>query len=203
MNFHLNIASEDEYNFPKIEFKKGDLLDSRVEAIVNPANKQPFLGFGSHISDKIRRCCGKNVIQERKQKGTINLGEAVITSGGASHFRHIIHAAVLNVFDMNPLFLLQLKQRTSDEVLRQSVRSSLDLAVKHEIHSLAFSAMGAGVGAMPIQKCAEIMLKEINDFLKETPDSGLEYIEFLFPKEQNVILFRDTFHNLLLNRDVR
>ena len=66
---------------PPIDIEQGDLLTCQVEAIVNPANTLPFLGLGSHISAAIRKRGGKQLIKERKQIGTIALGDAAITSG--------------------------------------------------------------------------------------------------------------------------
>jgi O-acetyl-ADP-ribose deacetylase (regulator of RNase III) len=62
-----------------IEIVNADIFSVKVEAIVNPANKQASLWFGSHINETIRTTAGKRVIAERKEKGNINLGEAVFT----------------------------------------------------------------------------------------------------------------------------
>jgi O-acetyl-ADP-ribose deacetylase (regulator of RNase III) len=92
----------------------------------------------------------------------ISLGEASVSSGGLLGCRFLIHAAVLDKYDFNPLFLLRLRQRTSDETLRKAVRSSLARAMELEIRSMAFSLMGAGIGGMPATKCATILIEEIS-----------------------------------------
>jgi O-acetyl-ADP-ribose deacetylase (regulator of RNase III) len=79
--------------------------------------------------------------------------------------KYIIHAAILELFDFNPLFLLKLKQRTQDEVLKNATINSLKIADKLKIASLAFSPMGAGIGAMKMEKCAKIMLLEMENFI--------------------------------------
>ena len=181
---------------PPIDIEQGDLLNCQVEAIVNPANRQSFLGLGSHISDAIRKRGGKQLIQERKQHGAIALGDAVITSGGDLPFRYIIHTAVLDMFDFNPLFLLKLHQRTSDKVLQQATKNALHLALKYKIRSLAFSPMGAGIGAMPMQKCAKVMLQTVYDFLEQDPDICMERIVFVVHKTQDVYIFEDAYNKI-------
>jgi O-acetyl-ADP-ribose deacetylase (regulator of RNase III) len=154
-----------------IEIVNADIFSVKVEAIVNPANKQASLWFGSHINDRIRKTAGKSVIKERKEKGDINLGDAVFTSGGNLPVKYIIHAAILDMFDFNPLFLLKLKQRTKDEVLKNATINSLKIADKLKIASLAFSPMGAGIGAMKMEKCAKIMLLEMVNFISSKTSS--------------------------------
>ena len=178
---------------PPIDIEQGDLLTAQVEAIVNPANTQSFLGLGSHISAAIRKRGGKKLIQQRQQIGTIARGDAVITTGGDLPFRYVIHAAILNMFDFNPLFLLKLRQRTSDEVLRRAIKNALNLALKNKIRSLAFSPMGAGIGAMPMQKCATIMLQTVYDFFGQDPDTFMERIVFVAHKEQDVRIFNEAY----------
>lgn len=152
------------------------VFDVNADAIVNPANRQPSLWFGSHINERIRKEAGKQVAVERKKKGTIRLGEAVVTSGGNLPFKYIVHAAVLSLYDFNPLFLLRLKQRTSDRVLQEATRNSLSLAAELPVESLVFSPMGAGIGAMPMEKCARIMLTEIMQFSQSGNEGRLRRV---------------------------
>jgi O-acetyl-ADP-ribose deacetylase (regulator of RNase III) len=149
------------------------LLDVKdVDALVVPANKQLTLGWGSHVAEAIAKRSGPTVAAEalrwaEQHLGArpgfgISLGEASVSSGGLLGCRFLIHAAVLDKYDFNPLFLLRLRQRTSDETLRKAVRSSLARAMELEIRSMAFSLMGAGIGGMPAAKCAAILIEEIS-----------------------------------------
>ena len=136
---------------------QSDLFDLPVEAIVNPANRQPELGWGSHVSEQIKARAGDRVQVEREAFGILELGDTVSTSAGTLPFRSILHAAVLDMYDFNPLFLLRLRQRTSDATLRQAMRTSLDLALHLNLRSVGYSLMGSGIGAMPEAKCARII----------------------------------------------
>ncbi len=161
-----------------IEILHLDVFEVQAEALVNPANRQPSFLFGSHVNERIRKKCGKEVIEERKRKGPIKLGEAVFTRGGNLPFKYIIHAAVLDMFDMNPLFLLRLKQRTDSSTLKNATRNSMLIAKELRIKSVVFTPMGAGIGGMAMEKCAKIMLPEIIRFSKDNPDHLLEKVKF-------------------------
>ena len=161
---------------PSVEIIKSDIFSVPADAIVNPANRQASLLLGSHVNEKIRKMAGKEVRDERKRKGTVSLGEAVFTKGGNLPFKYIIHAAVLDIFDLNPLFLLKLKHRTSQATLKNAVMNSILVAEKLTIDSMVFTPMGAGIGGMPVRKCAQVMLSEILRFSKKKPDHFLRKV---------------------------
>jgi O-acetyl-ADP-ribose deacetylase (regulator of RNase III) len=135
-----------------------------VPALVVPANKQLTLGWGSHVAEKVRKLAGPEVEREalaRHPRG-LALGGAVLTSAGRmKNFTHLIHAAVLDKYDLNPLFLLRLRERTSESTLRAATRNSLELARKEGLAGLVFTPMGAGIGGMKDDKCARIMTETI------------------------------------------
>lgn len=156
----------------RLEVFRGSLLDvPGVEALVVPANRQLTLGWGSHVAEDVARRAGAGVEAEAlrwaeehlgaKAGEGIALGEASVSSGGRLPCRHLIHAAVLDKYDFNPLFLLRLRQRTSDETLRKATQASLARVKELGLRSLAFSLMGAGIGGMPAGKCAAILVGEI------------------------------------------
>jgi O-acetyl-ADP-ribose deacetylase (regulator of RNase III) len=142
---------------------------NEARALVIPANRQLALGWGSHVAEKVRSLAGKEVEIEAlaQHPEGIEMGEAIVTTAGAmENFSHLIHAAVLDKYDFNPLFLLRLKMRTSPECLARAVRSSLQVASLSGLPSLVFTPMGSGIGGMPDMLCASIMLREILDFEK-------------------------------------
>ena len=65
----------------------------------------------------------------------------------------------------------------SEESVRSSVRNSFELAAANACRTLACPAVGAGVGGLSMQRCAEILLEEAHRHL-EQPDA-LEEIRFV------------------------
>jgi O-acetyl-ADP-ribose deacetylase (regulator of RNase III) len=137
----------------RIVVRQGDLTESACEAIVNAANTNLMLGAG--VAGAIRRKGGPQIQDECDRHGPIPLGEAAVTGGGQLKARYVIHAA-----GMHP------GGGVSEQSLRDSTRNSLRRATEKGIKSVAFPAIGTGVGGFPMDRCAQVMLEEIRDHLK-------------------------------------
>ena len=152
----------------KVVLQQGDLTEMDTDAIVNAANNDLKLGGG--LAGVIRRKAGDSIQRECNEIGTIPLGGAAITSAGKLKARHIIHAASM-----------QLGGLTTRHALRASTAHSLRIAAEKGLRTVAFPAIGTGIGGFPLSECAAIMLKEAVEHLK-TPTT-LEKIYFvLFDK---------------------
>jgi O-acetyl-ADP-ribose deacetylase (regulator of RNase III) len=153
----------------QIEIRQGDITEMDVDAIVNAANNDLQLGGG--LAGAIRRKGGPRIQEECNKIGAIPVGGAAITSGGSLKARYVIHAASM-----------QLGGGTSAQSLRSSTAHALRIAAQRGLRSIAFPAVGTGIGGFPLRECAEIMLREVAKHL-EGPTS-LEKITFvLFDKE--------------------
>ncbi len=150
-----------------ITIHTGDIFDVQADALVIPANTQPDLGWGSHISERVKGMAAPSVMEEREKAGTLSLGKAFLTSGEGTPFHCLVHAAVLDKYDFNPLFLLRLRQRTSDDTLISALRSVREIIEKKNIARTAVSAMGAGIGGMNYRKCVRITFGELKDMKAE------------------------------------
>lgn len=116
----------------------GDLLDQRVDAIVNTWNRNIipwWLLLPQGVSGAIKRRAGTAPFRELGQLGAIPLGGAVLTSAGRLPFRGIIHVAGIDML-----------WRASEHSIRMSVRNACVLAEQHRFASLAIPAIGAGSG---------------------------------------------------------
>ena len=90
-------------------------------------------------------------------QGPIPVGEAVVTSAGALKAKYVIHAAGMGQ-DL----------KTNEEKVRTATRNSLLRAEEKKMASLAFPAIGAGVGGLSTHVCAKAMLEETLEFLQES-----------------------------------
>jgi O-acetyl-ADP-ribose deacetylase (regulator of RNase III) len=152
----------------RIVLRQGDLTEVDADAIVNAANNDLQLGGG--LAGVIRRKAGDSVQRECNEIGTIPVGGAAITSAGKLRARHIIHAASM------PLGGL-----TTGQALRAATAHSLRIAAEKGLRTIAFPAIGTGIGGFPPSECAAIMLKEAAEHLKRP--TSLERIYFvLFDK---------------------
>ncbi len=131
----------------RIRVEEGDLTRVDVDAIVNAANTELLLGAG--VAGAIREGGGPSIQLECDRHGPVALGAAALTSAGQLPARYVIHAA-----GMQP------GSAPTEQSLRDSARHSLELAAEKGLRSIAFPALGTGVGGFPMQRCAEILLAE-------------------------------------------
>jgi O-acetyl-ADP-ribose deacetylase len=148
----------------KISLRQGDLTEADVDAIVNAANNDLMLGGG--VAGAIRVKGGPAIQQECDKIGTIPLGEAAITGAGLLRARHVIHAASM-----------RLGESTSEANLRAATRNSLMRANENSLKTIAFPAIGTGIAAFPLERCAQVMLEESRAHLSSP--TTLERVEFV------------------------
>jgi O-acetyl-ADP-ribose deacetylase (regulator of RNase III) len=132
----------------EIEVYKGDITQLELDALVNAANNRLWMGGG--VAGSLKRAGGKKIEAEAVKKGPIPVGEAVVTGAGKLKARYIIHAAVMGQ-DL----------QTDAEKIRQATSNSLLRADELGIKSIAFPAMGTGVGGFSLNECARIMIGEV------------------------------------------
>lgn len=161
----------------RIVLEEGDITDCHVDAIVNAANSALVLGSG--VAGAIDRKAGPVVAQECAAHGPIEVGGAALTSAGELPARYVIHAA-----GMAP------GGQVSVESLRATLRASLDLAARAGCRTLAIPAIGAGVGGLSLQVCAETSLDEVRRYVEARGGEGpLEEIRFVLFGEPAFRLF--------------
>ncbi|MDG2333629.1 MAG: macro domain-containing protein [Myxococcota bacterium] len=158
----------------RVVLLEGDLTDQSVDAIVNAANTSLVLGSG--VAGAIREKGGASIQAECDAQSPVQLGEAALTAAGQLPARFVIHAAGM------PL------GGSADEAsVAACVRASLALAAREGLLSIAFPAIGTGVGGLALQRCAEISLEEARIHLEgETP---LEEIRFVLMGEPSYRIF--------------
>ena len=148
----------------RITLIEGDITEQAVDAIVNAANTALVLGSG--VAGAIRAKGGPTIQQECDDHGPVGVGDAAVTGAGDLPARFVIHAAA-----MPP------GGQASEESVRSSVRRSFELASENGCTSLACPAVGAGVGGLSMQRCAEISIEEARAHLDGA--APLEEIRFV------------------------
>jgi O-acetyl-ADP-ribose deacetylase (regulator of RNase III) len=162
----------------------GDITTTDAEAIVNGANNDLVLGGG--VSGAIRRVAGPAVQEECFKIGTVPLGTAVVTTGGQLKAQWIIHAAV------NPLGLW-----ADPKSVRSATRSALKKAEEKKVKRLAFPAIGTGAGALPVERCADILIEEVMKHCANDQTS-LEEVMFVLYDEKPFAIFDERFRQKVL-----
>jgi O-acetyl-ADP-ribose deacetylase (regulator of RNase III) len=137
----------------ELELVEGDITELDTDAIVNAANSMLIMGGG--VAGAIRRKGGLSIQVECLKIGKTPVGGAAITTGGNLKAKHVIHA-------VSP----QMGEGDEDNKLKNATLNSLKLADKHNLESIAFPAISAGIFGFPIGRCSEIMLRTTIEYLK-------------------------------------
>ena len=150
-----------------IELIKGDITKMNTDAIVNAANEH--LAHGGGVAGAISRAGGRDIQNESndwiKKHGLVKTGSAAITSAGNLAAKYIIHA-------VGPI----MGSGDEDEKLKKATLSSLELADRYQLQSIAFPAISTGIFGYPLDRCANVMLNATIAYSKEK--TGLKRIVF-------------------------
>ena len=138
------------------EIVRNDIVNMKVDAIVNTANPRPIIGAGTDkaVHDK----AGARLLLARKEIGDIAIGEAAITPAFDLDANYVIHTA-------GPIWR---DGRSSEEaLLASSFKNSLRLAKEKECESIAFPLISTGSYGFPKPLALQIAVREISSFLIE------------------------------------
>lgn len=145
---------------PRLEFIRGDITEARVDAIVNAANSQ--LSIGSGVDGAIRHVGGEAIEQALADilanQPIVQPGNAVITTGGELHAKHVIHA-------VGPIWIDG--DYSEPNVLANCYKRSLQLAVANGVQTIAFPSISTGNYGYPPEEAAPIALKAVKQFVEQ------------------------------------
>ena len=143
-------ASNTSFPLPPLTITvlEGDITARTTDAIVNAANNAFWMGSG--VAGAIKSRGGAQIERDAMAQGPVTPGQAVLTSGGSLPARYVIHAAVMGQ-DL----------QTDAGLIRMATASSLALAASRGLRSIAFPAVGTGVGGFPVAECARVMLQAV------------------------------------------
>jgi O-acetyl-ADP-ribose deacetylase (regulator of RNase III) len=160
----------------RIQVIKGDITKIKMDAIVNAANSS-LLGGGG-VDGAIHRAGGPAILEECKKivarQGECKTGEAVITGAGNLLAKYVIHTVgpVWNGGNQD--------ERTK---LANCYLNSLQLAVEHDLKTIAFPNISTGAYRFPKKEAAEISVSYIQNFILK--NGSIEQVLIVCFDEQN------------------
>ena len=179
-----------------------DITLMNTEAIVNAANTH--LQQGGGVCGAIFQAAGEGALQKECNKiGTCPVGQAVITKGYQLPAKYVIHAVgpIWNGGNLG-----------EDKLLASTYRSSLELAKKYKLKSIAFPLISSGIYGYPKEDALSIAVTEISEFLLDNEmeiylvvydRKAIALSEKLFTEINHYInTYYDDNHEFKVNRSV-
>ena len=135
---------------------RNDIVNMRVDAIVNTANPLPVVGAGTDA--RIHEAAGPKLLQARQKIGAIPVGQAAVTRGYGLPCKYVIHT-------VGPVW----QDGTGGEelLLRSCYDMALAAAVKSGCKSVAFPLISSGHYGFPRDKALQVAIGAFSSFLTE------------------------------------
>ncbi|TMD61418.1 MAG: macro domain-containing protein [Chloroflexi bacterium] len=157
-----------------IRLLRADIAKLDVDAVVNAANDRLWMGSG--VAGALKRAGGEEIEREALAQAPIPIGEAVVTTAGRLPARHVIHAAAMG------------QDLTTDETkIARATENALRRADELRLRSIAFPALGTGVGGFPLGDCARIMIDAVRRHLER--GGTLDEVVFALRSEDALRVF--------------
>ena len=135
---------------------RNDIVNMRVDAIVNTANPRPVIGSGTDAA--IHAKAGPELLEARKGIGRLRPGTAAITPAFALDAKYVIHT-------VGPAWHGGIFGEA--KTLRSCYDSALALAASHGCKSVAFPLISAGNYGFPRDKALQIAISAFLEFLTD------------------------------------
>jgi O-acetyl-ADP-ribose deacetylase (regulator of RNase III) len=132
---------------------RADITTLAVDAIVNAANTA-LLGGGG-VDGAIHRAAGPQLLAACRTLGGCPTGEARITPGFRLPARWVIHT-------VGPVW--RGGTQGEPQLLESCYRSSLELALRHGVQTIAFPSISTGAYGYPREQAAGIALAVMREY---------------------------------------
>lgn len=153
-----------------IELKVGDLADERADVLVNAANTMMVMDMG--VAHALRERAGGALEQAAKSARNVRMGDVVWTDAFRLDAKWVAHAVAA--------------YQGAVCIQRTVLRTLLEAEVRR-VRSVAFPALGGGVGKVPMALVAERTLQAIRTFAALEPKSVRQVRIVLYPESTRTV----------------
>lgn len=162
---------------------QGDITTLDVDAVVNAANSS-LLGGGG-VDGAIHRAAGSELLEECRQLGGCDTGEAKLTRGYRLPARFIIHT-------VGPVW--RSGGQGEPQLLASCYRNALRLAADNGLSSLAFPSISTGIYGYPLDLAAQIAVTTVQAEIASLP--GITEVLFCCFSANDLAVYQRTLAEL-------
>jgi O-acetyl-ADP-ribose deacetylase (regulator of RNase III) len=130
-----------------VELSVGDITQCECDVVVNAANTQLVMNVG--VAGALRRAAGDEVEQQAKAQGPVAMGQVVWTKAGRLPARWMAHAVAA---------------LRGAVCLQRCMLRVLFGAAARQAQVVALPALGTGVGDVPMDLAAKLILEAVRTF---------------------------------------
>jgi O-acetyl-ADP-ribose deacetylase (regulator of RNase III) len=132
----------------------GDLSTAVAEALVSSDDN--YLSMGGGVSMALSCAAGRAVTEHARKLLPLHHGDVAVTTAGKLPAKYIFHAVTID---------LDSYSSPGEAVVGKATRRALELADQLAVRTIAFPALGTGVGRLPFPRNASVMVQAIADHL--------------------------------------
>ena len=192
----ITISNYQEGNF-LIEVIHNNITKEKVDAIVDAANNELFIGGG--VSGAIGNAGGKeyrtNLKKYKKEThfSSLPTGKACITgAGGSLQCKYVIHAVGPTCF--------QGATQNDKKMLYSAFKESLRIADQNKLKSISIPSISSGIFGFPKDLCATIAMHVMKEYLSSRNESNtLKIVRFTNFDMATCNLFEKALKNVFSN----
>jgi O-acetyl-ADP-ribose deacetylase len=166
----------------EIVLVRGSVLEQEVEAVVNAANTGMRGGGG--LDGAVHRLAGPELLKELRAKAPSGAptGAVVVTGGGVSPFRHILHTP-------GPVWKGGAKGEA--DALAACYRNALDAAHELGLASVGLPSISTGVYGYPLDRAAPLAVTTVREWVSAHPETTIVRIVFAMFQGEEYARFKE------------
>lgn len=167
------IVKEKKIGSTTVRLLQGDITTCQVDAVINVTGKTLTPPDLEEPPESTR------VLPERACLETPEAGDVPVLVAPSEHLKaeHVMNAPTVST------------TATAGALkIRKTMRSIMEEAQAKNLKSLAIPAIGSGINRYPLERCAEILLQELNKSVK-AEDNTIEKVIFVLDTQKSYRIF--------------
>lgn len=151
----------------RIKIVKDELLDMKVDAIVNPTDE--YFSGSDGLDKLIQKNAGEKLSKKLSKSAPCQVGQCIITKGYDLSVKSIIHTCTPKWKD---------GKENESYLLYSCYENSIELAVENENKTIAIPSISFGNNKFPLEKSANIAYYAAWKMIKKYDSNNLSKIYF-------------------------